>query len=297
MILGIAALVLIACPLLLGVAGCFRVRTEAQPSVPVWDTQLTALSTLLYTLAFNLVFFLQELCLVLPKAFTPGLRPTLFHNNHRWEGEHPLAGLFQGTGASATLLLGLACLWLLRRGTGRSTTSCLLLIWLGYCGVFMALPQIVVGAMSSGSDVGMAMDYFELGANAKAIAALLALAAIPMFAREFSKHLLGLTSHPAQLASAGARTRFIFQVATLPALVAILLILPFRVPREWLEVLFLPIAVTVIGVAWIQAGAWRLRTLRARALPMSASLAAPLILTVLLLLVFQLLLRPGIDFF
>jgi hypothetical protein len=32
-------------------------------------------STLLYTLAFNLTFFIQELFLVVPKALTPGLRP------------------------------------------------------------------------------------------------------------------------------------------------------------------------------------------------------------------------------
>ena len=56
-------------------------------------------SMLAYILAFNIIFFIQELFLVLPKAFTPGLRPTLFHNNHRWDGEHPLASLFQGTGA------------------------------------------------------------------------------------------------------------------------------------------------------------------------------------------------------
>jgi hypothetical protein len=56
---------------------------------------------LLYTLAFNLTFFIQELFLVVPKALTPGLRPTLFHNNHLWQGEHPLASLFQGTGALA----------------------------------------------------------------------------------------------------------------------------------------------------------------------------------------------------
>lgn len=161
----------------------------------------------------------------------------------------------------------------------------------------MALPQVVVGALSSGSDVSMAMEYFFLDSNAKAIAALLALAVVPLFAREFSRHLLGLASQPAQLANAGARSRFIFQVATLPALLAIAQILPFRVPREWLEVGFLPLVVSVAGMSWIQSGAWRLRDVASRALSRAFTLAYPLAAASILLLVFQLVLRPGIRFF
>jgi hypothetical protein len=297
MILIAAALVLIVGPLLLALAGWLRARSEPTAPIATWDTQLTALSVLLYTLAFNLVFFVQELFLVLPKAFTPGLRPTLFHNNHRWEGEHALASLFQGTGALATFVLGLGCLFLLRQGVGRTVATRLFLIWVAYCGVFMALPQVVVGALSSGSDVGMAMDYLRLTASAKNIAALLALATIPLFAREFSRRLLGLASDPAQLAGTGARSRFIFQAATLPALVAMVLILPFRVPREWIEVVFLPVIVTGVGMFWIQSGAWRLRTDRATGLPATTSPAYPLMAVIALLLIFQLLLRPGIEFF
>ena len=297
MILIATALVLIVGPLSLALAGWLRARSEPAAPVASWDTQLTAISVLLYTLAFNLVFFVQELFLVLPKAFTPGLQPTLFHNNHRWEGEHALASLFQGTGALATFVLGLVCLFLLRQGVGRTVAARLFLIWVAYCGVFMALPQVVVGTLSTGSDVGMAMEYFQLTATAKNIAALLALAAIPLFAREFSRHLLGLASEPAQLAGTGARSRFIFQVATLPALVAMVLILPFRVPREWMEVVFLPVVVTGVGMFWIQAGAWRLRSVRPAAPPATTPLVYPLMAVIALLLIFQLLLRPGIDFF
>jgi hypothetical protein len=189
------------------------------------------------------------------------------------------------------------CLFLLRQGVGRTVAARLFLIWVGYCGVFMALPQVVVGALSSGSDVGMAMDYFQLTATAKTIAALLALAVIPLFAREFSRHLLGLASEPAQLAGIGARSRFIFQMATLPVLVGIVLILPFRVPREWIEVVFLPVVVGAVGMVWIQSGAWRLRAVRPAGLPTTKSLVYPLMAVIALLLIFQLVLRPGIDFF
>ena len=297
MILIVTALVLIACPLLLAVAGTFRARNEPPATTAAWDWRLVAISALLYTVAFNLVFFVQELFLVLPKAFTPGLQPTLFHNNHLWEGEHSLASLFQGTGSLATFLLGLICVLLLRQGGGRSLATRLLLVWVGYCGVFMALPQVVVGALSSGSDIGMAMEYFHLGTHAKTIAALLALAAVPLFAREFSRHLLGLAPESTPLANAGARSRFVFQVATLPALLAIVLILPFRVPREWLEVVFLPLVVFVAGMPWIQSGAWRLRDVGSRALSRAFTLAYPLAAAIALLLVFQLVLRPGIRFF
>ena len=250
MILIVTALVLVVCPLLLALLGVFRARSEPPTTVVAWDWRLAALSALLFIVAFNLVFFVQELFLVL-----------------------------------------------LRQGAGRSLATRLFLIWVAYCGVFMALPQVVVGALSSGSDVGMAMEYFHSGANAKAIVALLALAAVPLFAREFSRHLLGMASQPAQLAGAGMRSRFIFQVATLPALLATALILPFRVPREWLEVVFLPLIVFMAGMSWIQSGAWRLRDVVPRDLSRAFTLAYPLVAVVALLLVFQLVLRPGIRFF
>ncbi|MET0892957.1 MAG: hypothetical protein ABWY01_05245 [Pseudoxanthomonas sp.] len=293
----IAALILVGVPSLLALMGIFRARTEPRAPAIAWDWRLAILSALLYTVAFNLVFFVQELFLVLPKAFTPGLQPTLFHNNHLWQGEHPLASLFQGTGALATLLLGLLCLLLLQRDVRRSFAMRLFLLWLAYCGVFMALPQVVVGALSSGSDVGMAMEYLQLGATARNIAALLALASIPLLAREFARRLLGLAEVPARLAGAAARSRFVFQVATLPGLLATVLILPYRVPRELLEVVFLPLVVFIAGMPWIQAGAWRLREVVATPRSTVYTLAYPLAAALVLLLAFQWLLRPGIAFF
>ena len=126
-------LVVIVGPLVLGVRGRTIVRREPQGVTPEgaasWDWKLTITSALLYALAFNLVFFIQELFLVLPKAFTPGLRPTLFHNNHLWQGVNPLANLFQGTGALATLITGLICILLVSRRPYRSSAVRLFLIW------------------------------------------------------------------------------------------------------------------------------------------------------------------------
>ncbi len=290
------AIVLIAGPLMLALAGLFRSSREQAPSAPAptWDRSLTITSALLYTLAFNLTFFIQELFLVLPKALTPGLQPTLFHNNHKWIGQHPLASLFQGTGALATVLAALICMALLRHARG--TKLRLFLMWMAYCGLFMALPQVVIGALSAGSDVGMAMDYLQLGQWAKTASAFAALVAMPLAAMWLARPLLGLADQPARIATPRSRTRFMFQVATLPVIVGTALVIPFRVPREALEVVLLPVLVAWIGVVWMQAGAWRLHGIDARGTG-AGSTRWLLLAVVALLLVFQLVLRPGIEFF
>jgi len=300
-LIGIAvALVLLAGPLLLAVAGLTTARRTPRDAATQrtvrWNWNLTVTSALLYTLAFNVTFFIQELFLVLPKALTPGLRPTLFHNNHQWEGDNPLASLLQGTGALAIFLTGIAGALLLRRGPGRSSTRWLFLIWMTYNGFLQALPQVIVGSLVPQNDVGMAMEYLHWGAPAKTAAALLALATIPCVGVWLTGPLLSLARDPADLASPRARTRFIFEVATLPALTAILLIIPFRVPRNWIEVVMVPVVVTFIGITWLQASAWRDSTAKADPRLGAGSITYALTAVVLLLLVFQLLLRPGIHF-
>ena len=262
-----------------------------------WNWPLTMGSALLYTLAFNLIFFIQELFLVVPKAFTPGLRPTLFHNNHTWEGVSPLAGLFQGAGALATFLTATVCVLLLRRGWGRSSTSRLFLIWMAYNGYFSSLPQVVIGAFLPANDVGMAMAYFGLSPAAKMAAAATALLAMPLLGVGLTRPLLSLAEAPGEIATAAARTGFVFRVATLPAVVAIGLIIPFRVPRNWIEVVMVPVVVTCIGIIWMQAGAWLQRNVAARGDSRNMSVAGLAGAALALLLVFQLVLRPGIRFY
>jgi hypothetical protein len=293
-------LVLVVAPMAYAVLSWTRMRNQRTPVVrplPAWSWRMSLASMLLYVLAFNLVFFVQELFLVLPKALVPGLRPTLFHNNHSWTGTHPLAELFQGTGVLATLLLGTACGWRLRRSASAPAWWRLLLFWLAFGGVFMALPQLATGALLPQGDAGRAMAYLGMGQGARTLVALLALIAIPLSALWLLKPLLELAGNPALVADAGARHRYVFLAATLPALLAIGLIVPFRMPREWIEVLIVPVVVTLVGVVWLQTGAWRASRLAVRdgaqAWPVASFLAAVLAL----LAVFQLVLRPGIAFF
>lgn len=300
-IIGIAAmLVFLVGPLMLWLTGWFRSRRHLAPDAACtepWNWKLTIASTLLYILAFNLTFFIQELFLVLPKAFTPGLRPTLFHNNHSWDGTSPLASLFQGTGALATFLTGVICALVLRRGVGGSSVTRVFLFWMAYSGVFMALPQVAIGALSEQSDLGMAMGYFGLGATSKTVAGLIAIALIPLLALWLGGLLLDQVAGQGQASSARGRKRFLFRSATLPALLALPAITLFRIPREWIEVLMVPLVVTVVGLVWIQAGAWRIGAKAGGGDAEAGSIAWPLGAVMCLLLIFQLVLRPGLRFY
>jgi hypothetical protein len=289
-----AALGVVIGPLLLAATGALRWQPEAALKSPLpWRP--TLVSTLAFTLAFNLTFLVQELFLVLPKAFTPGLRPILFHNNHTWSGSHLLENLFQGTGALATLITSTGCWALLARGRGRSETSRLLLLWMAYCGSFMALPQVAVGAVSDGSDLGRAVGYFGLGSGARVALALIAFATMPWLAIRLSRHFMALA--PEALPDTRARAGWMFRVATLPAVAGILLVVPFRIPRAWIEVVIVPVAVVLAAVPWMQAGAWRAVPPVGIVPPRPALPLVLIILIAVLFAIFQFVLRRGIPFY
>lgn len=297
LLLATFALTVVVGPSIYGLAGVSPSRHArgGRAASASWRPALA--SALLYAFAFNLTFFIQELFLVVPKALTPGLHPILYHNNHSWQGTNPLASLFQGTGALATLIVGLLCLAGLRRSPPRSGGLRLFVFWMAYCGCFMALPQVAIGALSAGSDIGMAMGYFELGETARIGTGLLALVLMPAIALLLRRPALELADLPGRIADPGARTRFVFRMVTLPAILGTLLVLPFRVPRELLEVVIVPLLVLLPGIPWIQAGAWQVRTARADTPAGAISVTYPLAAVVALLLVFQLVLRPGIPFY
>lgn len=253
------------------------------------ELRLPVHSTLLATLAFNLVFFVQELFLVLPKALTPGLQPTLYHNNHGWTGDHPLAALWQGTGAVAAIILALVMLTLARRRARGSATVRLLMVWVAFSGFFQALPQAVIGAFVPANDVGMAMDWFGLGQTAKYVVAMVAVAAMVWAGRVLARHFHGFLP--------GVRSGLaIFYVATLPALAAILLILPFRVPGEIVQVAIVPVIMNGAGAFFVQLGAIGRRSSQSAPPGFLKSDLWPLGWLLAVLAVFQILLRPGIPF-
>jgi hypothetical protein len=286
-----AALVLVG-PLIPGLTGWLR-RGDRRGTGAVarsWDWRLTIGSALLYALAFEVLFLIQELFLVIPKALTPGLHPILYHNNHDWTGDNPLARLFQGTGALAILLVGLAALAVLRgQHAPTSMTGRTALIWVAFAGLFQSVPQVVVGAILPQNDVGMAMDYLGLDAPLRWAAALLALAAIVALAFALARPLLSL-------APDSSRTGTIFRVGTVPAVLGTLIVIPFRLPGSIDQVALVPVAVAIIGMGFIQAGAWCSTPWPPVAPTGRLRPVFLLIVAVAMLAFFQLVLRPGIVF-
>jgi hypothetical protein len=288
-----ATLYLLAALLLCLVSVWRAARGEPASRDSHWHWRQTWRSLLLYALAFNLTFFLQELFLVLPKALTPGLHATLYHNNHSWQGTNPLARLFQGSGALAILVSGALCLWLTARRPARAANLRLFVIWMAYCGCFMALAQVVVGALSARSDLGMAMQFLGLDPLTKTLAALCALVLMALIGRWLSGAFLA-TAPAGVCDGLRPRLRYVFEVATVPALAAVPLIALFRVPRELSEVLIVPAVVSLVGVLWVQAAA---ASSGAHGPPptVAGSSTQPLAALVLLLMFFQLVLRRGIS--
>jgi hypothetical protein len=260
------------------------------------DFALVTSSTLLCTLAFNLIFFLQEFFLVVPKAMTPGLHPVLFHNNHTWTGNNPLAGLLQGTGALADLASGLLFAVLLAKSANRSFTLRLFLFWMAYQGFFLALPQFVIGAIIPANDVGMAMNYLGLSGAEKQGAALIAFIVMMVIGFWLAGQFIRLIATSAETASGPGRLWFVLRSATLPAFFSVLLLIPFREPRNLIEVVLLPLIVMISGMLWIQIAAWFARPAM-QADRTKSSVAIPSGALLILLAVFQLVLRPGIRFY
>jgi hypothetical protein len=57
------------------------------------------------------------------------------------------------------------------------------------------------------------------------------------------------------------------------------------------------VVVTLLGMLWIQAGAWRFDRVTPQGAAGAGAIAYPLSAVLVLLLLFQLLLRPGIRFY
>lgn len=261
-----------------------------------WDWGVSLASALAYALAFNLVFFIQELFLVVPKALTPDLKPTLFHNNHTWTGQNPLAELFQGTGALATVIVGLGfVVWATRRPP-RWLALRLFVVWMALLGLLEALPQVLIGTVIPQNDVGRAMTYLGFPDASKLAACVAAMIAMALACGLLAPLFLTMVPGADTQAPRG-RARTVLRYAVLPALAAIVLIAPFRMPGPAIEVLFPPVVATLVAATWLQAWSWLAP--RAPAAPPATRWAALALLVALglLLAIFQFVLRPGVQFF
>ncbi|MGH6653024.1 MAG: hypothetical protein ACREB7_18035 [Sphingopyxis sp.] len=275
MLLGLVAAIGVL-PFLIGMT---RLKGEAARL----DMRGLAVSTLLCALAFSLTFLIQELGLVIPKALVPGLDPILYHNDHGWSGDAPIAELLQGGGAVATLFSGLLFLWLAGRISPARPTWRLFAFWMAFQGLFQSLSQVAIGSLLPGNDAGRALAHLGTTPAAKAGLLILAVAAMLVAGRALARR------YPF---GGSGRTTALQLTATL--LLAVLLVVPFRVPREPIEVVLIPLIVHLIGLGWLTVGlGFRRETAQAPAKP---SIVGPLAALAALLALFQLVLRPGIAF-
>jgi len=299
LILALWALIGLGLPLLIAQQGAMKRDPEVRGPRWTWargELHLTLVSTILYALAFNLVFITQELFLVIPKALTPGLHPVLFHNNHDWTGHNPLAELEQGTGALVILLVGLAAIWTLKRRPPASPTWRLFLSWVAFSGLFQSLPQVAVGAVLPANDVGRAMTFLGLGPVTITLAVLLALWAMANTGTWLPRAFLTLAAEPAEIATRKARSRLVLRAAALPGVLGTALVIPFRLPGGWDQTILVPVAVAVLGLAWVQASAWRAEPLAVDLPARPLRIAWPALVLLAVFALFQLVLRPGIAF-
>ena len=246
-------------------------------------------SVLFCALAFNLIFFWQELWLVIPKAFTPGLHPVLFHNNHEWTGSAPTVELLQGCGALATLTFGLAATGLLAIGSRLSATARLFCFWMAFQGLSQSLTQLAIGAVVPGNDVGRALTYLGLSLVAHVGLALVTAVALALSGITLARLFPAAAQGEQVAASIGIK------LILLAAILSVALIVPFRIPRTPVETSLIPLIVNIVGAGWTILG-FALAGKDGSGDPVRAPLAWPALALVALLLIFQLILRPGIRF-
>lgn len=246
-------------------------------------------SILLCALCFNLTFLWQELWLVIPKALTPGLHPVLYHNDHQWTGNAPVAELLQGSGAVATLVSGMMFFAALRRVSRLSPTIRLFLFWMSFEGIFQSLTQVAIGALLPGNDFGRALDYLHVDRAGHGLVLALAIAAMAAAGISLAR------AYPSDLEPMPISRNFAASLL-LTVTLAILFIVPFRVPRNLIEVALVPFIVNFIGIGWVVFGAGLLPRRPRHPQLLRPRVAGPTLAILASLLLFQLALRPGIAF-
>jgi hypothetical protein len=288
-------------PLVLGISGVFWKKDSGENKVASSESalgfpwSLVINSAVLYALAYNLTFFLQELFLVIPKAIY-GLQPTLYHNNHNWRVSDPFADLLQGSGALAILISGLVCWGILSRRRQSQSLLKLFSIWMVYQGFAQSLPQFAGLVLNPDGDVADALNYLNVGETLGYGMAIAAFGLLVVVGLSLTKPLLELAPSSAHVATARSRTNFILQIATLSALIGVILVIPFKVPP--IEQIEGPILGFLFPLFWTLANSWRVKSVQPVVNTANQQVNWILIaLLIGLLAIFQFLLAPGVSFF
>lgn len=285
---------LILGPIVLGILNLRQYRALSIPKQPPYYTALIN-SAVLYAIAFNVIFFLQELFLTLGKKAI-GLETTLYHNNHSWEGSSELASLMQGSGALAIFILGLICLAWFRVIRNSQSIWKLLVLWLAFHGLIQSVPQVMIAFFDANIDVGQALvGYLDLNQALLVLLSLVSIVATALISMWMSRPLLELAPAELDLSNPKLRLKYIRSIAVGAALLGCLFVIPFRVPP--VTQILAPVLLFIFTVPWIWSISARIENIKS--IPNSVNekiLWQPLAMLLGLLLFFRIVLAPGVAF-
>lgn len=290
----IVLIVLFAGPLLWGCYNLIRYRRTPAPKVSANYIALIN-SGVLYALAFNLIFFLQELFLVLGKK-TLGLESILYHNNHTWTGEHKMVLLMQGSGALAIFFIGLICLALFQFFRNSKSLWKLFFLWMAFNGLIQSIPQVMIAYLDPGTDVGETLvGYFNLSQPVLIFLAITSLLATIMLSIWFSRPLLEFAKYDVIVPGPKMKLNYIRFIAVGGAIIGSILVVPFRILP--MSQAIAPLAVFVFSIPWIWAAAARSVPRQRNSNKVNDKIYwSPIVCLALLLAFFRLVLAPGITF-
>ena len=260
-----------------------------------WNVVPTIInSSVLYALAYNIIYFIQELFLALGKKWI-GLKAYLYHNNHSWLGEDPRDDLMQGLGALAIFILGILLMMLFFRIRKSKHWTSLFVLWLAHHGLIQSLPQLSSVPMDRNSDVGQAITYLQLGSTLDYLISYASIIAIIILAYGFSRWFMQFIPVHIDPDHGIKRFRSIFYLVLLPAIIGTIILFPYRimpVNRYQMTVMLLLVCVPAIF-----AFSWLIKGVKPIENEINHKVViVPIVLSILTLLFFQLILAPGVVF-
>jgi len=285
---------LILGPILIGLLNLRKYKNNHEkPKMTHYSALLN--SAVLYAIAYNVIFFFQELFLVVGKKAL-GLQSTLYHNNHNWSGQDPMASLMQGSGALAIFIIGLICwAWFQRIRNSRNEWK-LLILWLAFHGLIQSIPQVMIAVFDPNTDVGQALvSYLGLNQTVLVGLAILSILAMIVLCIWFSRPLLEIAPDSVDLSNPKMKLHYIRFIVVGAAAVGCVFIIPFRIPP--ITQLISPFILLVFSIPWIWSVAPRVENVKTIGNIVNNKICwKPIIFLVFLLLIFRIILAPGIEF-
>ncbi|WP_235298242.1 hypothetical protein [Portibacter marinus] len=247
-----------------------------------------------YVIGFNVIFFLQELFLVLGKKML-GLSATLYHNNHTWEGDHEMVNLMQGSGAAGIFICGIIFMVVFLQIKSSNAIVRLIFFWLSFHGIFQSLPQIAIGFLDPSTDVGNALVYYlDLNQNLLIGLSIFTLVSMAFLGIIYGRLLLTLAPIRKELLTDGVRFRVILYMAVISGFIGCVLTIPFRILP--MSQALTPFLVFAFSIPWLWASAGLHREINTHPNPLGQKIyKIPLILCLVMLLFFRMVLVNGIN--